>query len=73
LGLLNAGGFYDDLLRFIDRCRDGGFLWPDVQELLLVDQSVGPLLDRLYAEAQRLKATPPSPDEQAAGGVLPGI
>ncbi len=73
LGLLNAGGFYDDLLRFIDRCRDGGFLWPDVQELLLVDQSAGPLLDRLYAEAQRLKATPPSPDEQAAGGVLPGI
>ena len=74
LGMLNTGGFYNDLLRFIGGCRDGGFLWPDVQELLLVDQSPSPLLDRLYADAQRLKTqTPLSPDEPAAGGVLPGI
>lgn len=82
LGLLNTTGYYDDLLRFIERSRESGFLWPDVQELLLVDTQAVPLLDRLHAEAQRLQAeaaaaqtqTPPGADASSApGGVAPGI
>jgi uncharacterized protein (TIGR00730 family) len=78
VGLLNTAGYYDELLRFIDRSREGGFLWPDVQELLLVDTEVAPLLDRLHADALRLQTlaktqTPPGPDVVAPGGVLPGI
>lgn len=78
LGLLNTTGYYDELLRFIDRSRDGGFLWPDVQELLLVDTQASSLLDRLQADGERLKSlapptkTPPDPNGSGPGGVLPG-
>ena len=73
LGLLNVAGYYDDLLRFIDRSRDSGFLWPDVQELLLVDQDVTAMLDRLEAEHLRLqKQTPPEAPDAGPGGVVPG-
>lgn len=60
LGLLNVDGYYDDLLRFIDRSRDDEFLWPDVQALLLVDTDVTRLLDRLAAEHARLAAETPA-------------
>ena len=70
LGLLNVGGYYDELLRFIERSKDHGFLWPDVQELLLVDTDAERLLDRLAAEADRLKTnTPPDEALVASGGV----
>ncbi len=73
LGLLNVGGFYDDLLRFIERCQSSGFLWPDVRELLLIDDNVERLLDRLSEQAAVLKAqTPPDEPEQATGGVVEG-
>jgi hypothetical protein len=73
LGLLNVAGYYDDLLRFIDRSRDEGFLWPDVQELLLVDDQIERLLDRLKAQSDMLKAqTPPSLQGAALGGVADG-
>lgn len=72
LGLLNVGGYYDDLLRFIDRSEDSGFLWPDVHALLQVDTNIGRLLDGLAAEAATLKAQTP-PDQLAGpGGVAPG-
>ncbi|MEY2838764.1 MAG: hypothetical protein RJB60_1063 [Pseudomonadota bacterium] len=73
LGLLNVAGYYDDLLRFIDRSRDDGFLWPDVQQLLLVDDNIDRLLTRLHDEAQRLKTqTPPQALEASPGGVADG-
>jgi uncharacterized protein (TIGR00730 family) len=74
LGLLNVAGYYDDLLRFIERSRESGFLWPDVQELLLVDDQIGRLLKRLHDAAAALKAqTPPELLETAApGGVARG-
>lgn len=73
LGLLNVAGYYDDLLRFIDRSRDEGFLWPDVQELLLVDDQIERLLDRLKAQSDVLKAqTPPALQDAALGGVADG-
>ncbi len=82
VGLLNTAGYYDDLLKFIDRSRDGGFLWPDVQELLLLDTQAGSLLDQLQADAQRLNAlagleaqkqTPPGANGIGPGGVSPDI
>ncbi|MFT3856513.1 MAG: TIGR00730 family Rossman fold protein [Aquabacterium sp.] len=74
LGLLNVAGYYDELLRFIDRSRDGGFLWPDVQELLLVDSDITQLLDRVEDEFARLKAqTPPEQGEPGPGGVAEEI
>lgn len=74
LGLLNVAGYYDELLRFIDRSRDDGFLWPDVQELLLVDTDIGSLLDRIEDEFARLKAqTPPDQMEPGPGGVATEI
>jgi uncharacterized protein (TIGR00730 family) len=70
LGLLNVAGYYDELLRFIDRSRDSGFLWPDVQELLLVDTDITSLLDRIEDEFARLKAqTPPDQVEPGPGGI----
>lgn len=66
LGLLNVAGYYDELLRFIDRSRDDGFLWPDVQQLLQVDTDIPRLLDGLAREAAELKANTP-PDQAAAG------
>jgi hypothetical protein len=74
LGLLNVAGYYDELLRFIDRSRDDGFLWPDVQELLLVDTDISNLLDRMEDEFARLKAqTPPDQIEPGPGGVATEI
>jgi hypothetical protein len=72
LGLLNVGGYYDDLLRFIDRSAVDGFLWPDVHALLQVDTDIARLLDGLAAESATLQAQTP-PDQLAGpGGVLPG-
>lgn len=51
LGLLNVAGFYDDLLRFLDRAAHEGFVSPETQELLLVGDSAGALLDRLASAA----------------------
>jgi uncharacterized protein (TIGR00730 family) len=74
LGLLNVGGYYDELLRFIDRSRDSGFLWPDVQELLLVDTDITALLDRIEDEHARLQVqTPPDLAEPGPGGVSEAI
>lgn len=72
LGLLNVGGYYDDLLSFIERSEDSGFLWPDVKALLQVDTDIGRLLDSLAAEAARLKAQTPPDQLPGPGGVAPG-
>ena len=72
LGLLNVGGYYDDLLRFIDRSQAGGFLWPDVQALLQVGNDIGKLLDGLAEEAAILKAQTPPDQIAGPGGVAPG-
>ena len=70
LGLLNVDGYYDELLRFIERSRDSGFLWPDVHELLLVDTDAERLLDRLAREVEQLKdETPPLAATAGQGGV----
>lgn len=72
LGLLNVGGYYDDLLRFIGRSEDSGFLWPDVKALLQVGTDIGTLLDSLAAEAASLQAQTPPDQLTGTGGVAPG-
>ena len=74
LGLLNVAGYYDELLRFIERSSESGFLWPDVQALLLVDEQIERLLQRLHESSVALKAqTPPALQDKAApGGVAQG-
>lgn len=69
LGMLNVSGYFDDLLRFIEHSQAKGFLWPDVHELLLVDEDIERLLDRLHEQSVLLQAqTPPAPPG-AVGGV----
>lgn len=47
VGLLNVDGFYDTLLTFLDSVVDAGFLRPSHRDLLLVDDDVDRLLDRM--------------------------
>lgn len=47
IGLLNAGGFYDPLLRFLDDMVAERFLRSETRSLLVVSNDVDELLDRL--------------------------
>lgn len=47
VGLLNAGGFFDRLLGFLDGVRDAGFLLGGHRDCLLVDTTPEGLLARL--------------------------
>lgn len=49
VGLLNAGGYYDMLLGFLQSSVDEGFLSPQQQALLQVGDKPADLLDRLDA------------------------
>lgn len=46
-GLLNAGGYYDTLLEFLDRTVVEGFIEPVYRSLLLTDSDPGLLLDAM--------------------------
>ena len=56
VGLLNVDGYYDDLLRFMDRCVSEGFLDASQRAMPCVDTDPGRLLDRVLAEAARATA-----------------
>lgn len=47
IGLLNAVGYFDDLLRFLDRSFDDGFIKPKYRELYHIADDPTTLLDRL--------------------------
>jgi uncharacterized protein (TIGR00730 family) len=49
VGLLNVGGYFDDLLRFIERATAEGFVRPVHREVLVVATTPGELLDALAA------------------------
>lgn len=49
LGLLNVAGYWDALLTFLDHVTDQGFLSRTRRELLIVDDDIERLLDRLDA------------------------
>jgi uncharacterized protein (TIGR00730 family) len=52
IALLNADGFYDDLLRFLDRAAADGVLSPVARSFLIVGADPGALLDALWAAPQ---------------------
>lgn len=47
IGLLNTSGYFDDLLRFLDRSFDDGFVKPKYRGLYHVADSPEQMLDRL--------------------------
>ena len=53
IGLLNTGGFYDDLLRFMAHTVDQGFLSAEQQRALAVGADPETLLDELENRARR--------------------
>lgn len=48
-GLLNAGGYYEPVIAFLDRAVEEGFLRPKDRSLLIVEEEPGRLLDRFEA------------------------
>jgi predicted Rossmann-fold nucleotide-binding protein len=46
--LLNTAGFFDPLLAWIERAIVDDFVKPRTRELLIVEQEVEPMLDRLF-------------------------
>jgi uncharacterized protein (TIGR00730 family) len=49
VGLLNVGGFYDELLAFLDHATGEGFIKDEHRGLLLADDDLARLLDRMAA------------------------
>ncbi|RIA44601.1 hypothetical protein DFR49_2848 [Hephaestia caeni] len=49
VGLLNAFGYYDPLIAFWERMAEVGFLRPQHRGLLIVDATLGGLIDRMTA------------------------
>ncbi|MCT8002854.1 TIGR00730 family Rossman fold protein [Sphingomonas sanguinis] len=49
VGLLNTGGYYDHLVAFWDKMGEVGFLRPQHRDLLIVDDTLDGLLDRMAA------------------------
>ncbi|MBX3595272.1 TIGR00730 family Rossman fold protein [Sphingomonas sp.] len=49
VGLLNVAGFYDGLITFVKTMGDVGFLRPQHQSILIVDETLNGLLDRMAA------------------------
>jgi uncharacterized protein (TIGR00730 family) len=55
-GLLNVRGYYDPLVALLDRAVDQRFLRPEHRGMLLVENDVGRLLERLrHFEAPRVR------------------
>jgi uncharacterized protein (TIGR00730 family) len=60
--LLDAAGYFDAFLVFLDRAVEDGFLWAAHRERLLVDVEADSLLDRLAAArplTDKFAAAPP--------------
>lgn len=56
VGLLNAAGYYDHLIAFVEKMAEVGFLRPQHRELLIVDDTLERLLDKMAAH-RPLEAT----------------
>lgn len=51
IGILNIGGYFDDLLNWINHAIGEDFIRPSHRELFIVDQEAGSLLDRLAGKS----------------------
>ena len=49
VGLLNVAGYYDTLVAFWEKMGDVGFLRPQHRDLLIIDETLGGLLDKMAA------------------------
>jgi uncharacterized protein (TIGR00730 family) len=49
VGLLNVNGYYDDLLRMLDRALQEGFIFPEHRAALLCNSNPDTLLDAMLA------------------------
>jgi uncharacterized protein (TIGR00730 family) len=56
VGLLNVNGYYNDLLRMLDRALEEKFLFPEHRQALLCDSSPDGLLDAMKAHQPALEA-----------------
>lgn len=74
IGLLDVAGYFQPLLRFVDRMVSDGFLGPEYQRMLLVDADPGRLLGRFdgYVPPPHKWTGTPPPD-QATPVSLPPI
>ncbi|MEJ2603799.1 MAG: TIGR00730 family Rossman fold protein [Gammaproteobacteria bacterium] len=55
-GVLNAGGYYDDLLDFLDRTVEEGFVRAEHRDMILSAAEAGPLLDAMTAYSPKYTA-----------------
>ncbi|HHL3493430.1 TPA: TIGR00730 family Rossman fold protein [Legionella pneumophila] len=46
--ILNASGYYDYLLQFLDHAVNQGFLPPNHRDMIIIDQSPDTLIDNLF-------------------------
>ena len=49
VGLLNVAGFYDPLIAFVERMAEVGFMRPQHRNILIVDDALDTLIDRMDA------------------------
>ena len=49
VGLLNVAGYYDHLIAFVDRMAAVGFLRPQHRDILIVDDDLDRMIDRMRA------------------------
>ena len=49
IGLLNVNGFFDHLIAYVDHATHEGFIKPFHRDLLIVENDVSTLIDRLLA------------------------
>lgn len=52
-GLLNVAGYYEELIRFVDRATATGFIKPESRSALRVSGNVAELLDALMVPVRR--------------------
>ena len=53
IGVLDVGGYFEPLLRFVDRCVEQGFLEAEQRSVPIVDDDPARLLARLRQAARR--------------------
>jgi hypothetical protein len=64
IGLLDVGGFFGDLVSFLDHAVEQGFIKAPHRSLLVVDDDVDRLLDQLIG---KVPATGPGPIDEELG------
>lgn len=63
VGVVNVGGFFDHLLRFLEHCAAEGFIRRTDWDLLIVEDSPALLFERLELHAAAIARTRPSSGE----------